>query len=189
MKANQLATLALRLMGIYCLVMSLSFVELFNRAIFYAATSRDSLSVSLLLATFLAPTGWLAAGISLLVFSKPLAERITSETEEENNGGVTTVSFEQAQALAFAVAGVLIFAQAVPQLIHHIFTVLFYLFGLNHGNQGLPFDQQARRTEFSTAFGGLLKAALGLWLFFRARGFANFWRSLRNFGTPKAPEG
>ena len=38
------------------------------------------------------------------------------------------------------------------------------------------------------AVGVLLKAALGLWLFFGAQGFVNCWRSLRNFGTPKPPQ-
>jgi hypothetical protein len=36
------------------------------------------------------------------------------------------------------------------------------------------------------AFGALLKTALGLWMFFGARGFANLWRSSRNFGTPNS---
>jgi hypothetical protein len=162
--------------------------EVLNSIIFYAGSRADAAGMSLVVMTFLGAACWLAVGISLLVFSKPLAERITPDASEGANAAVAAVSFEQVQALAFALAGVFIFAETVPQLFPRIFTVLLYLFGLNHGNQGLPFDQQARRTEFSAAFGGLLKAGLGLWLFFGARGFANFWRSLRNFGTPKAPE-
>jgi hypothetical protein len=48
---------------------------------------------------------------------------------------------------------------------------------------GWPFN----KFGFLTAIGTLLKAMLGLWLFFGARGFANFWRFLRNAGTPKPP--
>jgi hypothetical protein len=42
------------------------------------------------------------------------------------------------------------------------------------------------RTIF--AAGIILKTALGLWMFFGARGFANLWRTLQNFGTPNPSE-
>jgi hypothetical protein len=38
------------------------------------------------------------------------------------------------------------------------------------------------------AGGTVLKTGLGLWMFFGARGFANCWRLLRDFGTPNPPK-
>jgi hypothetical protein len=121
----------------------------------------------------------------LIVFSKPLGEMLSPTNTDEGN--ITAISFEQVQVLAFAVAGVLIFAETLPQLLSNIFAFLHYLIQLKEQNpfpdNGWPFN----RFGYAAAMGTFLKAALGLWLFFGARGFANGWRSLRNFGTPKAP--
>lgn len=185
MKANQLATLVLRLMGIYCLIVLIPMAELLNSVIFYTQNSSGSLGMAIVVITLLLSVGWLAVGISLIVFSKPLGEMLSPTNTDEGN--ITAISFEQVQVLAFAVAGVLIFAETLPQLLSNIFAFLHYLIQLKEQNpfpdNGWPFN----RFGYAAAMGTFLKAALGLWLFFGARGFANGWRSLRNFGTPKAP--
>jgi hypothetical protein len=185
MKPNQLATLVLRLMGIYCLTVLIPMVELLNTVIFGAQHSSGGSQTGVVIITFLLTASWLAVGISLIVFSKPLGETLTPKNAGE--GCITAVSLEQIQMLAFAVAGVLIFAEAQPQLLSYICTFLYYLIQLKEKNSypdtGWPFN----RFGLLSAIGTFMKAALGLWLFFGAHGFANFWRSLRTFGTPKAP--
>jgi preprotein translocase subunit Sss1 len=101
-------------------------------------------------------------------------------------GNITAVSFEQIQMLVFAVAGVLIFADALPQLLNSISS---FFTSLNQvtGRSQYPANAEFNWHSLLAAIGILLKAALGLWLFFGARGFANLWRSLRTFGTPKPP--
>jgi hypothetical protein len=186
MKPNQLATLVLRLMGIYCMVLLIPMVELLNNVAFYAQNSSGGVGMAAVIITLLLSVGWLSVGISLIVFSKSWGEMLSPTKSDEGN--ITAVSFEQVQALAFAVAGVLIFAEALPQLLTYIFAFLHYLIQLKQENpypdSGWPFN----RFGYATAIGTLLKAALGLCLFFGARGFANFWRSMRNFGTPKPPQ-
>jgi hypothetical protein len=116
----------------------------------------------------------------------PWGEKLTPKNIGEGN--ITAVSFEQIQILAFAVAGVLIFSEALPQLLNSISSFFTSL------NQVAGRSQPPAYTEFNwrsllSAIGTLLKTALGLWLFFGAHGFVNFWRSLRTFGTPKPPPG
>jgi hypothetical protein len=82
---------------------------------------------------------------------------------------------------------VLIFAEALPQLLNYIFTFLHYLIQLKGKNPDPDAGWPYTRFGFVSAIGTFLKAALGLWLFFGAHGFANFSRQLRNFGTPKPP--
>jgi hypothetical protein len=86
--------------------------------------------------------------------------------------------------LVFAVSGILIFAGALPQLFTSIFNLLHSLSSENSRNAD-PVHNNPYLIEY--AAGTLLKAVLGLWLFFGTDGFANLWRSLRNFGTPKPP--
>jgi hypothetical protein len=186
MKADQLATLLLRLMGIYCLIVLIPMAQLLNEVILFAQNGSDGAGVAEVVVVLLLLVGWLGVGIALIVFSRPLGQRLSPTNTDDGN--LTVVSFEQVQILAFAVAGVLIFAETLPQLLSNIFALLYYLIQLKEKNpfpdNGWPFN----RFGLAAAIGTFLKAGLGLWLFFGARGFANSWRSLRNFGTPQPPE-
>jgi|GEM_PF-1436963 preprotein translocase subunit Sss1 len=186
MKANQLATLVLRLLGVYCLIVFVPMVPLFSSVLFYARSSNDASGMAAIILTVLFLFFWLGIGILLIVRSGPWGEKLTPKNTGEGN--ITAVSFEQIQTLAFAVAGVLIFSEALPQLLNSIFSFFTSL------NQVTGRSQPPAYAEFNwqsllAAIGILLKAALGLWLFFGAQGFANLWQSLRTFGTPKPPPG
>jgi hypothetical protein len=192
MKANQLATLVLRLMGIYCLIQfimgattSLPLVP----ALVVLGLERFNASEMIGLVTvllFLAVQ--LTVGILLVVKSVPWGEKITPQNSAET--AITPISFEQLHVLAFAVVGILIFAGAFAQLINNFLSFLLLhkiVSQIASQNQNLH-DVASRWRILLTNFGTLLKAGLGLWMFFGAHGFANFWRSLKNFGTPKPPE-
>ena len=186
MKANQLATLVLRLLGIYCLIVLIPMAEMLNNAIFFAQNNSSRSGTAAVIITFLLLIFLLAIGISLIAFSKPLGEMLMPKNAGEGN--ITAISFEQLQMLAFAVAGVLIFAGALPQLLNNVFTFLHYLIQLKDKNPYPDTRWPFNRFGGLAAVGTLLKTALGLWLFFGAHGFANFWRSMRTFGTPKPPQ-
>jgi len=183
MKANQTATLTLRLLGIYCLIVFVPFVSVFSSALYYARSGSNYGTVITVLAVLFCFL-WLAVGISLIVFSASWGNKLTTGFGESN---VTNLSFEQIQALAFAVAGALIFAESLPQIfnsLYSIFAVLDQLANKDHYPIGTRFDLWPRLLG---AVGTFLKAGLGLWLFFGARGVSKFWYSMRNFGTPKLP--
>jgi len=93
MKPNQLATLVLRLMGIYCLVLLIPMSELFNNVLFYAQSGSGSVGTAMVVITLVLLIGWLSVGISLMVFSKVLGEMLCPTKPDE--GGITAVSFEQ----------------------------------------------------------------------------------------------
>ena len=114
----------------------------------------------------------------------------TSDIEQEfapkglSEENITALSFEQAQALAFAVAGILIFSDALTSLFRSIYNLINW-FEIQKNHPELQSDYTWRTGL--TAFGALAQAVLGLALFFCSHGFVNFWRSLRNYGTPKLP--
>ncbi len=184
MKANQLATLVLRLLGIYCLIVIIPFFNLFSTAMIFARNSTDNSGIIAVIMAILFLLFWLGTGILLIVFSVPLGRRLTPEESGEDK--ISAVSFEQVQMLAFAVAGVLIFSEALPQLLNNLSSFL---------NSFMEYTEKGRYPAYAQhdwslmlgSIGNFLKAAVGLGLFFGARGFANFWRSMRNFATPKPP--
>lgn len=185
MKANQLATLVLRLLGIYCLIQVIpAFNLVINMMPIIQGTPMDeqddTFSNIILIMALLFPFGLrLIAGILLLQRSVTWGERLMPNQNGQEN--IAAISLQQAQVLAFAIAGILIFADALPSLFLGIFNLANW------------FEAHARHPEFQsdytlrnglTALGALVKALLGLGLFFCSHGFANFWRSLKNFGTP-----
>ena len=183
MKANQMATLVLRLLGIYCLIVFVPFVSVFSSALYYSRSGSNHGTVITVLAALFCFL-WLAVGISLIVFSVSWGTKLTTGFAESN---VTSLSFDQIQVLAFAVAGALIFAESLPQIFNSLYSFFTVIEQLAHKDEypiGTRFDSWP---ALLNAVGTLLKAGLGLWLFFGARGAANFWRSMRDFGTPKPP--
>ncbi|MGH7951656.1 MAG: hypothetical protein ACREFE_07020 [Limisphaerales bacterium] len=120
-------------------------------------------------------------GILLIVYAVPWGKKLIQQDSSEAN--VTSISFEQVQVLAFAVVGAWFFAGTLSSLFSDVYSASVVLKHLYKGEY--PVRMQANDwRRLLIAFGAILKTALGLWMFFGARGFANFWRSLRNLGTP-----
>ncbi len=185
MKPNQLAALVLRLLGIYCLIQVIPTITAASSIVIVAQTIEHSENP--ILTTFLQASvpafGWLVAAVVLLVFSNFLGEKLAKGIHDEK---ITGITFEQMQVLAFAGVGVLLLAEGLSQLLSSIYSALL---SANHFNQdqyppGMQFIDWRR---LLSAAGIVLQTGLGAWMFFGAQGFANFWRSLRNFGTPKPP--
>ena len=119
MKAHQLATLVLRLLGIYCLIEIIPFVSIYVSEINIARSAIGVLGISEIIIEILPFAFWLGVGISLIVYSVPWGQKLTKDFAESN---VTTLPFEQIQVLAFAVAGILILAGSLPAAFqHHLF--------------------------------------------------------------------
>jgi hypothetical protein len=191
MKANQLATLVLRLLGIYCLIEFMPAISASSSTIPYVfaptqypASEHDnnSLPIILTLLVLLLLAVHFVIGILLIVKSVPWGGKLVPSNTDQTTA--MAVSFEQVQTLAFAVAGVLIFAGALPQLLNSFFLIFAATGGLAKNIQSYNYNWRT----LLVAIGNLLKVAFGLYLFFRASRFAGFWRSLKDFGTPMPPQ-
>lgn len=185
MKANQLAALVLRLLGIYLLIEFVPVFSLSSTIVPYIMGNGMNISeILVLFGVLLFTLLQISIGILLIVKAAPLGERLTRQITNQEN--IVAVSFEQVQAIAFAVVGVLIFAGALPQLLNSIWTFLFYMSQSSETTR-YPGTQLSEWRTLFIAIGTILKAGLGLWMFFGAHGFSNFWRSMRSFGTPVPP--
>lgn len=184
MKANGVAILALRLLAVYCFVRATALLALMGPVwmMEFRHSHSEALTPGAVALAFLPTVIVLVLGILLLVFAVPWGERLAGEVAEAGPGG--SISFEQLQVLAFAVVGVIVFAGSLPRLFNSIYSVVAVIrLNTAEGRGQRPFV----RPDWLGAIGTLLQAILGLALFFQARGFARFWRSLRTFATPKPP--
>jgi hypothetical protein len=188
MKANQLATLVLRLLGIYCLIQFVTSFAVTSPAIpiLFEMENLSSSEKIVIITTGVFLAFQFAVGILLIVKSVSWGEKLAPQNMSEAN--ITSVSFEQVQLLAFAVAGVLIFSNALPQVLNSFSSFFISISQVADKNRHTGSVQYYDWRMLLSSAGTISKAALGLWMFFGANGFANFWRSARNFGTPKPPE-
>lgn len=188
MKPNQLATLVLRLLGIYCLLQFIPTLTLTSPSvpILLAGENLGAYEELLITAVLLFLAFQLLIGILLIVKSVPWGDKLTRQNASETN--TSTIAFEQVQMLAFAVAGVLIFAGALPQLFSSLVSFFISIGQISRPNQYSNGSLLYSWRSLLMAIGVFLKAAVGLWMFLSARTFANFWRKLRNFGTPTTPQ-
>jgi hypothetical protein len=180
MKANQLATLVLRLMGIFCLVQVIPQFPLIGSYIFNGTSDKFIDNTFIWIFTSLVAS--IIVGVLLIVSAEPLGKKLIPKDATSEN--LSPVSFMQVQMLAFAVTGVLIFASALPQLLTSIYTLLRAM----SSDNSITYPYDIGRRQIESSIGTFLKAGLGLWLFFGANGFANFWSSMRNFGAPRPPQ-
>jgi len=183
MKANQLATLVLRLLGIYCLTQVLPLIPIFSAIVLGGMHGASILTAVGAIAGI---TAYLAVGILLIIYSVPWGQKLISTVSSDET--ISAISFGQAQALAFAVLGILIFAGALPDLFTSIFDLLHSFSPEDQILNNLSGSARPDSYIIEHAVGTLLKAALGAWLFFGVNGFVNFFGVLRNFATPKPPQ-
>jgi hypothetical protein len=116
--------------------------------------------------------------VVLFIFAEPLARRLASSPSADAKEVACT--FEQLQALAFAVAGILILATSLPSLGRALqdLSILY-----SYHKQGLtnPTDRVFRSWLYSA--GVFAQLMVGLLLLLNPNGFRNIWRYLRAAGA------
>jgi hypothetical protein len=179
MSPINLAIVGLRLLAVYCFVTA---VPLFSElgllpAMFVPGAFSQSRSTAIFCA--LLPGGLLLVlSILLFVFSQPLARRIASTTSSEPDGSPCT--FEQVQSIAFAAAGVLILATALPS-VGRALQDLVVLYSYHKQGFINPADRVFSSWLYSA--GVIAQVAVGLALLLKPKAFQNIWRYLRTAGT------
>jgi hypothetical protein len=129
--------------------------------------------------TSLLPGGsLLVLAVVLFILSEPLARRLASSPSADAKESVCT--FEQFQALAFAVAGILILASSLPGLGRAV-QDLFILYSYHKQGGMNPADRVFSSWLYSA--GVFAQLVVGVLLLLNPKGFRNVWRYLRSAGT------
>ena len=175
MTSINLAIVGLRLLAVYCFVQAIPLFSAFGLvAAMYASDSfRGSIFSSLLPGASL-----LVFAIVLYIVSEPLARRLAGSPSTDAKESVCT--FEQFQALAFAVAGIVILATALPSLGRAV-QDLFILYSYHKQGGTNPADRVFSSWLYSA--GVFAQLVVGVLLLIKPKGFRNVWRYLQTAGT------
>ena len=167
MKAKELATLMLRLVGIYCLIQAISHATLFINLIIMRSGVGGSAGSDWALELSLMPGILLGSiGVILFVFAPGLGNWLMPEASRESV--VAAIAYEDWQRLLIAAVGALIFAGALPQLPAAV--AAFLNLSEDSGFQRLTYAA-AGAYGWTVAAGTIAKALLGFAMFVRPRLF------------------
>ncbi len=170
MTKKEIVSLSLKLAGIYCLIMSISYLT-FTSVNVATAMRRESLwhmltsitSFVLLLLSF-TPSVSLLLFAAYLIFSRKLPSRMASSIiiqEEE----ATSFTFQDIQMLAFSIIGVWLLSSAIPRFFATIVRMT---------------ELQLASYIISQIVAEVLKVALGIYLFSGGKGLAKLWQKLQS---------
>lgn len=173
MTIKDIARLACRLMAVYTIIGA---VKALNYVIVLPGSSPEGIRASLIVTAFL-PFILLSALAAILWYrAESLANHLAPD--RELSPGRLEIHGEDVQVIAFSLAGVLVLASAVPQLVQVVASVID-LYG---------FPQPLRETGFfitttiTKATGLLIQSIIGLWLTLGSRGVVALLKKIREAG-------
>ena len=172
MTKREVASLALKLSGIYAFIVS---VSSFRTMMFMIASIGDhpgqGLNSTLLAAGYGIPLLLLLfLGWYLISASERLSRLIFPQDAAEDK--ISALSSEDAQTIAFSVVGLLLLTKAVPGL----FRVILWISDIYSRNLPLAFSKGRLVQEAVVV---VVRLALGLYLFLGSKGLSELWHKMQ----------
>jgi hypothetical protein len=175
MTKHELASFALKLLGIYAIIESLPLFQFLGGLAYMVRSDKGEAvvefwpSVIVLVSLLLVA----AVGALLIVFSRNLAPLFVGEDGPLGMSSVLTG--RDVQAIGFSIVAVLIFLQAIPQIGQAAWTG-FYVASRRFSE---PVPGGMVQSVFRYGIPAVIQLVLAIVLFLQARGLANLWHRIR----------
>ena len=164
MTKKEIVSLSLKLAGIYCLILSISY---FGFAIMSAVSSWRQGFLYMLIS--ITPSVLLLLFGAYLIFSNKLPSIMASSMTQEEK--TTSFTFQDIQVLAFSIIGVWLLSIAIPTFIQAILQITVLYSG---SQRSVPVY------SISQIVASVLKLALGIYLFSGSKGLAKLWQKFQS---------
>jgi hypothetical protein len=162
MTKKEIVSLSLKLAGIYCILMALTYSSIAMISIFSYRGQSFLVTLFSLMPFIL----FLASGI-YLIFSTKIDAKLIPSIDQESKP--SSLSSHEIQSLAFSIIGVFVLVNAIPDFIQIIITVTS---GINV-------------SYLSHIVAVLIKLALGIYLFLGSKGLSGLWHKLQSTRSMK----
>jgi len=164
MTKKEIVSLSLKLAGIYCLILSISYLSF---AIMSAVSAWRQGFLYMLISII--PSVLLLLFGAYLIFSNKLPSIMASSMIQEEKK--TSFTFQDIQVLAFSIIGVWLISSAIPTFIQAILQITVLYSG---SQQSVPVY------SISQIVASVLKLALGIYLFSGSKGLAKLWQKFQS---------
>ncbi|MHC4213240.1 MAG: hypothetical protein ACYSWP_07715 [Planctomycetota bacterium] len=176
MTKNEIVSLSLKLLGIYCLIIAITHLSYAIQSVVSLFKQEEFGSILILIPFVLL---LLLFGL-YLIFSDRLPLKMTSlMTQEEKT---TSFTFQDIQVLAFSIIGVWLLSSAVPNFFHVIVQII-----LIRSTSQRPVSFLQNSIYISQIVAVVLKIALGIYLFSGGKGLTQLWQKFQNTSDMRPP--
>ena len=173
MTKREIASLAIKLMGVFILLKSISYVPMAYSGMFYAVREGNNAGILqtvliLMMSTAMAVVP-LAFSILVIVLSDKAAAWLIKEDNSIENAS-TSISKTDVMAIVISCIGLYFIVNTTPRFIHALITIRRY------PHTPFPNLLNVGRELIAPA----VQIALGVWLFVGSKGIAKFWKKIRS---------
>ena len=167
----QIASLSLKILGIYSFIQSIPLIRAFVHAIGFPVDG-PPMRLTLILGSCISLVLFFCLGITLIFFSKSIARRMVSRSEQTVSLQATDA--KELQAIAFSIVGIVLMCLAIPKL---------FQFAVNISalqQPGIETPMRERIANDTLAFGIAtgIQFIIGLLLFLGGQFLAQLWHLL-----------
>jgi Na+/H+ antiporter NhaA len=173
MTQNQIASLSLKLLGIYSILEAIPILRELSQVFAWRGLRIEMESgppdTDLLLIGILMSVGLLLLiGFCLIIFSQALAKQMVSEGETKDS--LTELSAKNIQSIAFSIVGLVMIVIAIP----HLVQLAANLQGLKKAGDEMR-KQSISIGTWAYSIGTAVQFVVGILLFLGGRGLSSLW--------------
>ncbi len=179
MTKQEIALLALRLLGIYCFIQALTFLAS-SLSLVGMNVAEMGLSRSLMVAGATLPImGYLLAGVVLLMFGGKISGKMINQ-DKHAGAPATGIATRDVQTLAFSIVGIYLIAASLPSFASLLWTIAYY-----YRKGGPDLARAGVENVWRHAIQVIVEFVVGVGLFLGARGVSSLWFFLQKASGPK----
>lgn len=167
----QIASLSLKILGIYSFIQSIPLIRAFVHAIGFPV-DEPTMRLTLILGSCVSLVLFFGLGITLMLFSKPIAKRIV--TQNEQTVSLKATDTKVLQAIAFSVVGIVLMCLAIPKL----FQLAVNISTLQQPGIETPMLEKISNDTLAFGVATGIQFIIGLLLFLGGQFLAQLWHLL-----------
>ena len=167
----QIASLSLKILGIYSFIQSIPLIRAFVHAIGFPVDG-PPMKLTLILGSCISLVLFFGLGITLIFFSKSIAKRMVSQSEQTVFSKATDTKV--LQAIAFSIVGIVMMCLAIPKL----FQLAVNISALQQPGIETPMLEKISSDTFAFGVATGVQFIIGLLLFLGCNFLAHIWHLL-----------
>ena len=173
MTKKEVASLALKILGLYAFIVSISMLQT-NVLLIWSSIQYHETNLLIIIIEFLIPLILMITfGIYLIKTSDKLCNRIFSGIENDNKA--MKLSSSAVQSIAFSVIGVFLITNVIPKLFQKIAQLLSLAF-IQEGVLLEPIRQRLSENLLEI----IIQLILGFYLFLGSESISKLWRKIHS---------
>jgi hypothetical protein len=173
MTTQKIASLALKIVGIYSIIQFIEQIRALVHAIGFSF-AEPPIRPTMIIGASISSALLLGLSILLLAFSNRLARKLFPEDDPIEN--LHFDDLKNLQSIAFSIVGVVIFAVAIPK----IFQISATIYALQKSGYEIPVAERISKETFAFGVATIIQLIIGLLLFLGGPSLSNLWQKFVN---------